>query len=114
MKNIPEKIYLQVGDLADEEIRETDFNDLSEEDITWCVDKVFPTDIEFACTGSEEENLRKLEDEKWEQRRWELVKTIVHGQMSDPELEATADELAQSSVAVADAVIKLMRGGNEQ
>ena len=44
MKNIPEKMYLQIGEDAD---LEEDFNDLSLEDITWCRDKVFDNDIEY-------------------------------------------------------------------
>lgn len=46
MKNIPNVIYLQVGELSDEELREVDFNEISDE-VTWCKDKVFKTDIEF-------------------------------------------------------------------
>lgn len=45
MKNIPNRIYLQVGEMSDEEYRETDFHDLDE--VTWCEDKAFKTDIEF-------------------------------------------------------------------
>lgn len=40
MKNIPEQIYLQIGD-----IENSDFNELSE--VTWCKDKVHNTDIEY-------------------------------------------------------------------
>lgn len=45
MKNVPERIYLQVGEMTDEEFREIDFHDLDE--VTWCEDKAFKTDIEF-------------------------------------------------------------------
>src|SRR6185312_7779555 len=41
MKNIPEKIYLQIGDECDGE----DFNELSE--VSWCKDKIYDNDIEF-------------------------------------------------------------------
>ena len=51
MKNVPNKIYLQVGELTDEEMREVDFDDLSE--VTWCKDNIFPTDIEFCRSGQE-------------------------------------------------------------
>lgn len=51
MKNIPNKIYLQVGELSDEEMKEVDFDNLSE--VTWCKDHVFPSDIEFCCSGKE-------------------------------------------------------------
>lgn len=51
MKNVPNRIYLQVGDLTEDEIRELDFEDLSE--VTWCKDNIFPTDIEFVLSGHE-------------------------------------------------------------
>ena len=41
MKNIPKKIYLQVGDECDGE----DFKELSE--VSWCKDKIYENDIEF-------------------------------------------------------------------
>jgi len=41
MKNIPEKIYLQIGDDCDSE----DFNELSE--VSWNKDKIYENDIEF-------------------------------------------------------------------
>ena len=40
MKNIPEKIYLQLG----EDIGE-DFKDHHE--VSWCVDKIYDTDLEY-------------------------------------------------------------------
>ena len=45
MKNIPKRIYLQIGDLADKDDRNTDFNELS--DVCWSREKIFRTDIEF-------------------------------------------------------------------
>ena len=50
MKNVPNKIYLQVGELTDEEMGDV-FDDLSE--VTWCKDKIFHTDIEFCRSGQE-------------------------------------------------------------
>ena len=44
MKNVPKKIYLQIGEDAD---LEEDFNELSNEDITWCKDKINDNDIEY-------------------------------------------------------------------
>jgi hypothetical protein len=41
MKNIPYKIYLQIGENADD----VDFNDLYE--ITWADEPIFDTDIEY-------------------------------------------------------------------
>lgn len=41
MKNLPEKIYLQVGDDPGD-----NFSDLAE--VTWSQDKIFDTDIEYS------------------------------------------------------------------
>jgi hypothetical protein len=41
MKNIPDKIYLQIGENADD----VDFNDLYE--ITWADEPIFDNDIEY-------------------------------------------------------------------
>jgi hypothetical protein len=43
IKNLPNKIYLQVGDLQENEI--VDFNELT--DVTWCEDKINDSDIEY-------------------------------------------------------------------
>ena len=49
MKNIPEMIYLQVGDIKENEtgdrFQEIDFNDLS--GITWSKHKMFKSDIKY-------------------------------------------------------------------
>jgi len=46
MKNIPKKIYLQIGEDAD--IAE-DFSELSKDDITWNDKQIFDNDIEYTC-----------------------------------------------------------------
>jgi hypothetical protein len=43
MKNIPKKIYLQLGE--SEKIGEDDFNDLAE--VTWCSERIYKTDIVY-------------------------------------------------------------------
>ena len=43
MKNIPEKLYLQIGEDADV----NDFKDLDEESVTWSSGRVFNNDIEY-------------------------------------------------------------------
>ena len=53
MKNIPEKIYLQLG----EDIGE-DFKDHHE--ISWCVDKIFYTDLEYVSI----DQVRQLTSER--------------------------------------------------
>ena len=42
MKNVPEKIYLQIGEDCPDDV---DFYELSE--ITWCADKIHDNDIEY-------------------------------------------------------------------
>lgn len=44
MKNIPEKIYIQVGEDVEQD---EDFKELDAEAVTWCADKVFHNDIEY-------------------------------------------------------------------
>ncbi len=44
MKNIPEKIYLQIGFEPDEH---DNFNDIEDEEVTWSIGKVFDSDIEY-------------------------------------------------------------------
>lgn len=47
MKNLPEKIYLQVcGDCNANDCENCKFEDL-EDNITWCKDKIFDKDIEY-------------------------------------------------------------------
>lgn len=45
MKNIPNKIYLQIGE---ETPKDADFKELDE--VTWCQDKINPNDIEYVRT----------------------------------------------------------------
>ena len=49
MKNIPNKIYLQVGELD-----ENDNNDFEmlRGDVTWCADKIYKNDIEYSLNES--------------------------------------------------------------
>lgn len=48
MKNIPKKIYLQIGDLSKDELENLDFNELRKNvQITWCEDKINSTDLLF-------------------------------------------------------------------
>ena len=47
MKNLPEKIYLQVcGDCNANDCENCKFEDL-EDNVTWCKDKIFDKDIEY-------------------------------------------------------------------
>jgi len=45
MKKLPDKIYLNLGDLSEEEYNELDFHDLSE--VTWSEDDVQGRNVEY-------------------------------------------------------------------
>lgn len=49
MKNIPNKIYLQVGELTPDEVGEIDFTELSE--VSWCSERIYKSDIEFVLSS---------------------------------------------------------------
>ena len=44
MKNIPEKIYLQLGEDIGEDFKE-------HHEVSWCVDKIYDTDLEYVSIG---------------------------------------------------------------
>lgn len=56
MKNLPKTIYLQIGadDHTPEELSELDFNKL--EDVCWCEDKIYDTDIEYVLVDKNNNN----------------------------------------------------------
>jgi len=80
MKNIPQKIYLQIGEDAEDA---ESFDDLS--DVCWCADKINQNDIEYTLTPviskeggqqdipMEKDNWIKVEDKKPEEDKWVLV-----------------------------------------
>ncbi len=50
MKNLPDKIYLNFGEITKEEFEESDYNEfykLDEFAVTFCEDRVYDTDVEF-------------------------------------------------------------------
>ena len=50
MKNLPEKIYLNFGEITKEEFEESDYNEfykIDEYAVTYCEDKVYDTDVEY-------------------------------------------------------------------
>lgn len=50
MKNLPDKIYLNLGDLTEEEYKELDFKDLAE--VTWSDDDVQDMNVEYVRTDA--------------------------------------------------------------
>lgn len=73
MKNIPKKIYLQIGEGSEDK---PDFSAFSE--VTWSVDKVFNNDIEFVlnkpdvlrCASEIVDRLTKAEQQYAECKQW--------------------------------------------
>lgn len=56
----PEKIYLQVcGDCPQTDCENCKFEDF-EDNITWCKDRIFPKDIEYARTDAFIEKAKKM------------------------------------------------------
>lgn len=47
MKNLPDKIYLNLGDLSEEEYNELDFHDFFSEEVTWSEDDVQGRNVEY-------------------------------------------------------------------
>ena len=50
MKNLPEKIYLNFGEITKEEFEADDYNEFCKIDeyaVTYCEDKVYDTDVEY-------------------------------------------------------------------
>ena len=50
MKNLPDKIYLNFGEITKEEFEKDDYNEfckLDEFAVTFCEDKVYDTDVEY-------------------------------------------------------------------
>lgn len=86
LKNIPDKIYLQIGEIPDED----DFIDL--EDVCWCVDKINDNDIEYCRTENVlnvEEILNLIRIFQWNDLdKCDVIKTYV------PELNF--EDLAQA------------------
>lgn len=47
MDKVPDRIFLQIhGDAEVEDIN--DVSDIDEGNVTWCKDKIYPTDVEYA------------------------------------------------------------------
>jgi hypothetical protein len=67
MKNIPNKIYLQVGD--EDDLENVDFNELA--DVSWCQDQIFDTDLVYY----HRKNIN------WKQLREKYFKECTHNPM---------------------------------
>lgn len=91
MKNVPEKIYLQIGEEVPEDFMveaDDDFNELSQ--VSWSQDKINDNDIEYVLasttrefekkyydvSGLNEINLRKLKEAR---EKLKIVQQALHG-----------------------------------
>ena len=63
MKNLPDKIFLNLGDLTEEEYNETDFQELSE--VTWSEDDVQGRNVEYVRKDDFIKNAEKYLTEKF-------------------------------------------------
>ena len=62
MKNIPNKIYLNLGDdFTAKEFKEADFNDASE--VTWCKDRIDKDDLVYYRKTSKKQLKKKVKHE---------------------------------------------------
>jgi hypothetical protein len=55
MKNLPNKIYLNFGDITKEEFKESDYKEFCKIDeyaVTYCEDKAYDTDVEYTRTDA--------------------------------------------------------------
>ena len=55
MKNLPDKIYLNFGEITEEEFETDDYNEfckLDEFAVTFCEDRVYDTDVEYTRTDA--------------------------------------------------------------
>lgn len=55
MKNIPDKVYMQIGEGNEDE---NDFNEIS--GVTWSFDKIFDSDIEYCLKLTTEQVDKRL------------------------------------------------------
>ncbi len=83
MKNVPETIYLQVGDPSvnsEDEMQDFDFKEIEDvpDAVTWCRDRIFSTDIEFVRKDIADGN-SLWHDYKKEPPTEELMAVVFYG-----------------------------------
>lgn len=81
MKNLPAAIFLNLGELSEEDFRETDFAEARKEwEITWCEDKIHDHDVEYVRKDlAEGAKWHRYDDEKPTK---EMSALIVHADSS--------------------------------
>ena len=87
MKNIPKKIWLQIGDEDDViGLDEDNFNERAE--ITWAENKIFDSDIEYHLATNGKTDLITIDTliDKWERRQmnddlegfeWRMIQEMI-------------------------------------
>lgn len=95
MKNIPDRIYLNLG--LEEDSTDIDFKELY--DVTWSEDKIDADDIEYV----------RKEPIDWEQRRYEIAKYAMNGILTSAVMydgcHQSSDVVSRMSIRYADALI---------
>ena len=104
MKNIPDRIYLNLG--LEEDSTDIDFKELY--GVTWSEDKIDADDIEYV----------RKEPIDWEQRRYEIAKSAMNGILASAAMyggcHQSSFEVSNMAIYYADALIaELKKGGAE-
>ena len=132
MKNIPNKIYLQVGELD-----ENDNNDFEmlRGDVTWCTDKIYKNDIEYRLKESPKKHNKTVKgiitlcgstrfyetfleiNNKLTAKGYIVLsigvvksKTVMLDK-SDPELEKMLDALHREKISMSDSIFVIDQDG---
>lgn len=84
MKNIPDKIYLQIGF---DPVVDDDFNDLDTEAVSWCQDRIFESDIEYSRAAPPEEAAQWRE----KAQKWDALKAKIAAFYEDEDFDADDD-----------------------
>ena len=104
MKNLPNKIYLNFGDITKEEFEADDYNEfckLDEYAVTYCEDMVYDTDVEYVRKDVFiEESCEKLEKCMYDNlmfqgrlHRKEVIDTYIDSLQEEPVSEDLEEEI---------------------
>ena len=132
MKNLPKKIYLQIGEPECDDFDEIELNN----EVTWCADKINPNDIEYCLKEKNQTTCNKiakgiitlcgstrfyetfLEINNKLTAKGYIVLSIgvvkskaVMLDKSDPELEKMLDELHREKILMSDSIFVIDQDG---
>ncbi|MBQ9368938.1 MAG: hypothetical protein IJT83_14240 [Victivallales bacterium] len=119
MKNLPLRIYLNFGEIDEEDYENGDFDEiknLDENAVTWCEDKVFDTDEEYLNIALVNKIVRdaveNAKGNKWQLLREKYAGMMIQGIMANHGLSLAKDNrdmlckgIALFAIEMADALI---------